>query len=130
MVDLPRVPPSATMTLILTFLSARILSKSEHSVRTSAPLKMFLQVRGIIRGAMIDKGRLNNKQVAFRIVGSDLVHIGVVRSVEKDGFWIESPQFIAQMQADRYWGPTVAQIRTPVLFVPTSSLMCLIVTQE
>jgi hypothetical protein len=79
---------------------------------------------------MIDKGRLNDRQVAFRFVGSDLVHIGVVRSVENDGFWIESPEFIAQMQADRYWGPTVAQIRTPVLFVPTSSLMFLIVTQE
>jgi hypothetical protein len=79
---------------------------------------------------MIDKGRLNNKQVAFRIVGSDLVHIGVVKSVERDGFWIESPQFIEQMQADRFWGPTVAQIGTPIFFVPTSSLMFVIAKQE
>ncbi len=79
---------------------------------------------------MIDKGRLNDKQVAFRILGSDLVHIGVVKSVENDGFWIESPQFIEQMQADRYWGPTVAQIGSPIFFVPTSSLMFLIAKQE
>jgi len=32
MVDLPRVPPSATMTLILIFLPLRILIKSEHPV--------------------------------------------------------------------------------------------------
>ena len=111
-----------------TFQSARILSKSEHSARFSA--QMISAEGRIIRRAMIDKGRLNDKQVAFRIVGSDLIHIGVVKSVENDGFWIDSPQFIEQMQADRYWGPTVAQIGTPVFFVPTSSLMFLIATQE
>lgn len=62
---------------------------------------------------MIDKGRLNDKQVAFRIVGSDLVHIGVVKSVEGDGFWIESPQLIGQMQADRGWGDSPGANRDP-----------------
>ena len=101
------------------FLSARILSKSEQSVRTSANLKMFLQVRGYNSRRYDRQGSFEQQASAFRIVGSDLVHIGVVTSVENDGFWIESPQFIEQMQADRFWGPTVAQIGTPIFFVPT-----------
>ena len=111
MVALPRVPPLATMPPILSFLSARILSKSEHT--------MFSEGAGYNSRRYDRQGSFEQQASAFRIVGSDLVHIGVVTSVENDGFWIESPQFIEQMQADRFWGPTVAQIGTPIFFVPT-----------
>lgn len=79
---------------------------------------------------MIDKAHLQDKQVAFRIVGSNLVNIGTVKRVENDGFWIESQNLLDQMQNDRGWGPVVLQIQAPVFFVPTSSLMFLIAKQE
>ena len=79
---------------------------------------------------MIDKAHLQDKRVAFRLVGSNRVHSGVVKLAESDGFWIESEQVLGELQQDHGWGPAVAQIQTPVLFVPTSSLMFLVATQE
>jgi len=79
---------------------------------------------------MIDKAHLRDKQVAFRLVGSTRVNIGVVQYVEDDGFWIESPQFVGELQQDLGWGPAVHQIQTPVFFVPTASLMFLIAAKE
>jgi hypothetical protein len=79
---------------------------------------------------MIDKAHLQDRQVAFRLVGSTRVNTGVVKLVEVDGFWIESAHFLGEMQQDRGWGPAVEQIQKPVFFVPTSSLMFMIATQE
>ncbi len=86
-------------------------------------------MRCIIRCAMIDKAHLRDKQVVFRLLNAG-VYSGVVRYVEDDGFWIESPSLIGEMTADRAWTSHVDRIQTPVLFVPTSSLMYLIATQE
>jgi len=79
---------------------------------------------------MIDKTHLRDKKVIFRFRDEAEVHAGVVKAVENDGFWIESPQLIAQMAADSAWKRHVEQVQDPVLFVPTSSLMFLIATQE
>ncbi|PYX63693.1 MAG: hypothetical protein DMG74_15975 [Acidobacteria bacterium] len=79
---------------------------------------------------MIDKEHLRNKQVAFRLLNSNRVNIGVVLHAENDGFWIDSPHLVGELQQDLGWGQTVTQIQTPVLFVPTSSLMFLLATQE
>ena len=95
----------------------------------NAAFRPFLASR-IIRGAMIDKAHLRDKQVAFRLVGSTRVHIGIVRLVESDGFWIESPHLQGELQQDAVWAPAIATIQSPVLFVPTSSLMFLIAPNE
>lgn len=79
---------------------------------------------------MIDKTHLCDKKVIFRFRDEVEVYAGVVKVVESDGFWIESPQLIGQMAADSAWKRHVEQVRDPVLFVPTSSLMFLIATQE
>ncbi len=79
---------------------------------------------------MIDRKHLQDKQVAFRLVGSIRVNIGLVKLVETDGLWIESPHFLSEMQQDRGWGPAVEQVQAPVFFVPTTSMMFLIATQE
>jgi len=75
---------------------------------------------------MNDKAHLRDKQVVFRFVNS----AGVVKLVEADGFWIESPALIEQMRNDAAWKAEVQQIDAPLFFVPTSSLMYLIVTKE
>jgi hypothetical protein len=87
-------------------------------------------LRRIIRSAMIDKAHLCDKKVIFRFRDEVQVYAGVVKVVESNGFWIESPQLIGQMAADSAWKRHVEQVRDPVLFVPTSSLMFLITTQE
>jgi hypothetical protein len=81
---------------------------------------------------MIDKAHLQDKQVAFRLVGLNRINVGIVRVVETDGsgFWIEAPQLLSEWQQDSAWAETVSKIQTPVLFVPTSSLMFLVATQE
>jgi hypothetical protein len=79
---------------------------------------------------MIDKAHLRDKKVVFRFRDDPAVHAGVVRVVEDDGFWIQSPQLIGQMAADSAWKAHVEPVQNPVLFVPTSSLMYLIATQE
>ena len=43
---------------------------------------------------MIDRRHLQDKQVAFRLVGSIRVNIGLVKLVETDGLWIEPPTFL------------------------------------
>jgi hypothetical protein len=78
---------------------------------------------------MIDKAHLRDKQVLFRLLNAG-VYSGVVRFVENDGFWIESPSLIGQMYADHAWKPEVERIQDPVLFVATSSLMYLIAAKE
>jgi hypothetical protein len=82
-----------------------------------------------MRAAMIDKAHLRDKQVLFRLLNAE-VYSGVVRFVENDGFWIESPSLIGQMYADQAWKPEVERIQDPVLFVPTSSLIYLIAAKE
>lgn len=79
---------------------------------------------------MTNKSTLKDKQIVFRLVTTNNVHGGIVRVVEEDGFWIESPHLIGQMSGDQAWAPTIKTIQTPVLFVPTSSLMFLIATKE
>ena len=78
---------------------------------------------------MIEKGQLQGKEIAFRLLGSNLVNVGSVQLVEEDGFWIESPQLLGQLQRDAAWGPALKTIQEPVLFVPISSLMFLIVSK-
>ena len=85
--------------------------------------------RHIIRGAMIDKAHLRDKQVVFRLLHAG-IYPGIVKLVEDDGFWIESPLLLDQMANDQVWKAQVERIPTPVLFVPTSSLMYLIATKE
>jgi hypothetical protein len=79
---------------------------------------------------MIDKAHLRDKEVVFRLVDSDRIYRGFVRNVESDGVWIETPHLIGEMQQDRGWGPVVGPIQTPILFVPTSSLLYLIASEE
>jgi len=79
---------------------------------------------------MNDKAHLRDKEVVFRFLNSAGVYAGVVKLVEADGFWIESPALIEQMRDDAAWKPEVQPIDAPVFFVPTSSLMYLIVAQE
>ena len=79
---------------------------------------------------MIDKAHLRDKQVVFRLLNAGDVYSGVVRFVEDDGFWIESPPLIGQISANAAWTPHVEHIQAPVVFVPTSSLMYLIAAQE
>jgi hypothetical protein len=78
---------------------------------------------------MIDKAHLRDRHVVFRLLNTG-VYSGVVRFVEDDGFWIESPSLIGQMYADQAWKPHIERIQDPVLFVPTSSLMYLIAAKE
>jgi hypothetical protein len=80
--------------------------------------------------SMIDKAHLRDKQVVFRLLNAGDVYSGVVRFVEDDGFWIESPPLIGQISANEAWTPHVEHIQAPVVFVPTSSLMYLIAAQE
>ena len=49
---------------------------------------------------MIDKEHLRNKQVAFRLLNSNRVNIGVVLHAENDGFWIDSPHLVGELQQD------------------------------
>jgi len=77
---------------------------------------------------MLDKAHLRGEKVVFRMVGSNIVNTGVVLNVEDDGFWIESQDIVSQH--DLAWGPAIAQLKTPVFFVPTSSLMFLIASKE
>ena len=79
---------------------------------------------------MINKQRLEDKKVAFRIVNTDRVNVGVVRLVENDGFWIESQQLGEELQHDQLWAPAMQAIQNPVIFVPTSSLMFLIASGD
>jgi hypothetical protein len=79
---------------------------------------------------MIDKAHLRDKQVVFRLLNAREVYSGVVRFVEDDGFWIESPPLIGQISAEEAWTPHVKHTQAPIVFVPTSSLMYLIATQE
>lgn len=80
--------------------------------------------------ASMNKTHLLDKKVSFRLIGAPSINIGVVQSIESDGFWIQSPQLINELQQDRSWGPAVAQIQIPVLFVPTSSLVYLIAAKD
>jgi hypothetical protein len=79
---------------------------------------------------VIDKEHLRDKEVVFRLIHSDRIYSGFILNVESDGFWIEAPHLIGEMQQDRGWGPVVGPIQTPVLFVPTSSLLYLITSKE
>ena len=79
---------------------------------------------------MIDKAHLSDKNILFRIKHSDHVYAGTVKFIENDGFWIESPSMYGQLQNDRVWMESANTIETPVLFVPTSSLMFLIASKE
>jgi hypothetical protein len=80
---------------------------------------------------MIDRFHLPDKKVAFRLVGSNRIHIGIVKLIEKDGgLWIESPPLIGELLMDEASKRTVGEIQKPIVFVPFSSLMFLIATQE
>jgi len=78
----------------------------------------------------MDKGRLRNKPVVFRLHDQDAVYSGTVVSVEADGFWIESPSLIGQMKEDVAWNAQAGTIPSPVIFVPTPSLVYLIAENE
>ena len=74
---------------------------------------------------MIDKARLHDKPVLFRVAGIPIVYAGVVRLLESDGFWTEAPSFIDEMQRD-----SADKIQAPILFVPTANLVYLIAAKE
>lgn len=79
---------------------------------------------------MIDRAHLQDKQIVFRFISLDGVYSGVVKQVESDGLWIESPLLFGQLATDLAWKVQVQSIQGPVLFVPTSSLLYLIVSGE
>jgi len=58
---------------------------------------------------MIDKAHLCDKKVIFRFRDEVEVYAGVVKVVESDGFWIESPQLIGQMAADSHGKGTLSR---------------------
>jgi hypothetical protein len=73
---------------------------------------------------------LHDKPVLFRVAGIPIVYAGVVRLLESDGFWIEAPSFIDEMQRDSAWKPLFDNIHAPILFVPTANLVYLIAAKE
>jgi hypothetical protein len=79
---------------------------------------------------MINKQRLEDQQVAFQIINTSRVNVGIVRLVESDGFWIESQQLGDELRADLARGPAIQTIQNPVIFVPTSSLMFLVASKD
>jgi len=119
----------ATLAKILGHNSIRIVERWISQLRRKMRHSTHAIWRRIIRAAMIDKAHLRDKQVLFRLLNAG-VYSGVVRFVENDGFWIDSPSLIGQMYADQAWKPEVERIQHPVLFVPSSSLMYLIAAKE
>ncbi|MFZ3212072.1 MAG: hypothetical protein WA188_11220 [Terriglobales bacterium] len=81
---------------------------------------------------MIDKAHLIDKHILFRLQAMpNAVYGGIVRGVEADGFWIESPALTGEMRRDAGWGHVVEQFKEPsVLFVPTATLLFLIAAKE
>ncbi len=84
---------------------------------------------------MIDKAHLRDKQVLFRLMSHSSMYVGIVKFVEDDGFWIEAPDFLAEIEHDRICKPAYQHFagslpRPPVLFVPTTNLQFLIAAQE
>ena len=82
---------------------------------------------------MIDFGHLQDKQVSFRLISSGKVFSGVVRLVEKGaGLWIESSTLTAELGQDVASKHVIQNLgtKTPIFFVPLSSLMFLIAAKE
>lgn len=75
---------------------------------------------------MVRKDKLQDKQVVFRLISMPRIYSGTVKIIEPDGFWIESPDMVAEMLEDDGWKKVVGGVQAPILFVPTSSLYYLI----
>jgi hypothetical protein len=96
---------------------------------------MWRRVRGAVaspesESRMLDTKHLENRKISFRLKHNQLMFTGTVSKVENEGLWIDATNVVSTMQNDIAWGPMVAAIQAPVIFVPFSSLMFLIAAQE
>lgn len=79
---------------------------------------------------MISREQLASKSVVFRLAETKHVYPGTVAAVERDGLWIESPEMMNQLRGDMSWGFTVRELKQPLIFIPNSALMYLMVEKE
>ena len=70
------------------------------------------------------------KSVVFRLAETKHVYPGKVIAVERDGLWLESPEMMNQLRGDMSWGFTVRELRHPLIFIPNSALMYMMVEKE
>ncbi len=76
---------------------------------------------------MISREQLVNKSIVFRLAETKHVYPGTVIAVEPDGLWLETPEMMNQLRGDMSWGFTVRELKQPLVFVPNSALMYLMV---
>ncbi len=79
---------------------------------------------------MISREHLVNRRVVFRLADTKHVYPGLVAAVEPDGIWIESPEMMNQLRGDMSWGFTVRELKNPLVFIPNSALMYLMVEKD
>ncbi len=79
---------------------------------------------------MISREKLVYKTVVFRLAETKHVYPGKVVAVEPDGLWLESPEMMNQLKGDMSWGFAVRELKQPLIFVPNSALMYLMVEKE
>ena len=79
---------------------------------------------------MINREQLVNKSVVFRLAETKHVYPGTVLAVEPDGFWIESPEMMNQLRGDMSWGFTVRELKQPLVFIPNSALMYMMLEKK
>ena len=76
---------------------------------------------------MISREQLVNKNVVFRFAETKHVYPGIVVATEPNGFWLESVEMMNQLRGDMSWGYTVRELEHPLMFIPNSALMFLMV---
>lgn len=79
---------------------------------------------------MISREKLVYKTVIFRLAETKHVYPGKVVAVEPDGLWLESPEMMNQLRGDMSWGFTVRELKQPLIFVPNSGFMYIMVEKE
>jgi len=86
---------------------------------------------------MIDKTRLTEKLVMFRMTRSNSVYSGTVKHVENDGVWIETPDLLVELAQDAAWKNIyqrfvgqIQQSKQPAFFLPFAALQFLIAAQD
>ena len=79
---------------------------------------------------MISREKLVYRTVVFRLAETKHVYPGKVIAVEHDGLWLESPEMMNQLRGDMSWGFTVRELKQPLIFIPNSALMYIMVEKE
>jgi hypothetical protein len=62
----------------------------------------------------------------YRIHGIPAIFVGNVLTVEERGLWITSGTMVHELRQDKAWGPIIAEMSAPEIFVPFPSLTYLI----